>query len=158
MKELLQNFTIEQILVFVVLLAGAIKGVISFFDWVAERLRKVFNGQTKKEQETQNAKELIQKLFDMQKKTGEDIKQLSSHLDLLMESDKDDIKAWITREHHYFCYTLGYIDDYSLDCIEKRYKHYQDEGGNSFIADLMKELRALPKRASIGEKEDSRRG
>lgn len=158
MKELLQNFTIEQILVFVVLLAGAIKGVISFFDWVAERLRKVFNGQTKKEQETQNAKELIQKLFDMQKKTGEDIKQLSSHIDLLMESDKDDIKAWITREHHYFCYTLGYIDDYSLDCIEKRYKHYQDEGGNSFIADLMKELRALPKRASIGEKEDSRRG
>lgn len=158
MKELLQNFTIEQILVFVVLLAGAIKGVISFFDWVAERLRKVFNGQTKKEQETQNAKELIQKLFDMQKKTGEDIKQLSSHIDLLMESDKDDIKAWITREHHYFCYTLGYIDDYSLDCIEKRYKHYQDEGGNSFIADLMKELRALPKRASIGEKENSRRG
>lgn len=158
MKELLQNFTIEQILVFVVLLAGAIKGVISFFDWVAERLRKVFNGQTKKEQETQNAKELIQKLFDMQKKTGEDIKQLSSHIDLLMESDKDDIKAWITREHHYFCYTLGYIDDYSLDCIEKRYKHYQDEGGNSFIADLMKELRALPKRVSIGEKEDSRRG
>lgn len=158
MKELLQNFTIEQILVFVVLLAGAIKGVISFFDWIAERLRKVFNGQTKKEQETQNAKELIQKLFDMQKKTGEDIKQLSSHIDLLMESDKDDIKAWITREHHYFCYTLGYIDDYSLDCIEKRYKHYQDEGGNSFIADLMKELRALPKRASIGEKENSRRG
>lgn len=158
MKELLQNFTIEQILVFVVLLAGAIKGIISFFDWVAERLRKVFNGQTKKEQETQNAKELIQKLFDMQKKTGEDIKQLSSHIDLLMESDKDDIKAWITREHHYFCYTLGYIDDYSLDCIEKRYKHYQDEGGNSFIADLMKELRALPKRASIGEKENSRRG
>lgn len=158
MKELLQNFTIEQILVFVVLLAGAIKGVISFFDWVAERLRKVFNGQTKKEQETQNAKELIQKLFDMQKKTGEDIKQLSSHIDLLMESDKDDIKAWITREHHYFCYTLGYIDDYSLDCIEKRYKHYQDEGGNSFIADLMKELRALPKRVSIGEQESSRRG
>lgn len=158
MKELLQNFTIEQILVFVVLLAGAIKGVISFFDWVAERLRKVFNGQTKKEQETQNAKELIQKLFDMQKKTGEDIKQLSSHIDLLMESDKDDIKAWITREHHYFCYTLGYIDDYSLDCIEKRYKHYQDEGGNSFIADLMKELRALPKRVSIGEQASSRRG
>lgn len=158
MKELLQNFTIEQILVFVVLLAGAIKGVISFFDWVAERLRKVFNGQTKKEQETQHAQELIQKLFDMQKKTDEDIKQLSSQIDLLMESDKDDIKAWITREHHYFCYTLGYIDDYSLDCIEKRYKHYQDEGGNSFIADLMKELRALPKRASIGEKENSRRG
>lgn len=158
MKELLQNFTIEQILMFVVLLAGAIKGVISFFDWVAERLRKVFNGQTKKEQETQHVRELIQKLFDMQKKTDEDIKQLSSHIGLLMESDKDDIKAWITREHHYFCYTLGYIDDYSLDCIEKRYKHYQDEGGNSFIADLMKELRALPKRASIGEKENSRRG
>lgn len=158
MGELLQNFTVEQILIFVVLLAGAIKGIISFFDWTAERLRKLFNGQTKKEQESQKAQELIQKLFAMQKQTDEDIKKLSAHVDLLMESDKDDIKAWITREHHYFCYTLGYIDDYSLDCIEKRYKHYQDEGGNSFIADLMKELRTLPKKSSIGETPESRRG
>ena len=64
---------------------------------------------------------------------------------MLIESDKDDIKAWLTQQHHYFCFQKGYIDDYSLDCMEKRYKHYADEGGNSFVATLMSEVRALPK-------------
>jgi hypothetical protein len=43
--------------------------------------------------------------------------------------------------------SLNYIDDYSLDCLERRFKHYQDEGGNSYIEDLMKDLRSLSKRS-----------
>ena len=64
---------------------------------------------------------------------------------MLIESDRDDIKSFITREHHRFCYQVGWIDDFSLDCIEKRYKHYKNEGGNTFIDGFMEELRALPK-------------
>ena len=58
---------------------------------------------------------------------------------------KDDIKSWLVEKHHYFCYEKGYIDDYSLDCMERRYRHYADEGGNSYAATLMAEVRALPK-------------
>ena len=79
-----------------------------------------------------------------QKETDAILKDLSTKIDMLIDSDKDDIKSYITREHHYFCYKLGYIDDFSLDCIEKRFKHYSDEGGNSFIENFMKDLRALP--------------
>jgi hypothetical protein len=64
-----------------------------------------------------------------------------------VDSDKDDIKAFITDKHHYFCYERKWIDDYSMDCIERRYSHYKDEGGNSFIATLMDELKALPKQS-----------
>ena len=56
---------------------------------------------------------------------------------MLIESDKDDIKAYITREHHFFCYEQGWIDDFSLDCLEKRYAHYKIEGGNTFIDGFM---------------------
>lgn len=56
---------------------------------------------------------------------------------MLIDSDRDDIKSYITREHHYFCYQKGWIDDFSLDCCERRYKHYSDEGGNSFIGQFM---------------------
>ena len=66
--------------------------------------------------------------------------------DLLVESDKDDIKAFITREYHYFCEQKGWIDDYSMDCIERRYNHYLEERGNSFIAQLMEAIRALPRK------------
>ena len=38
----------------------------------------------------------------------------------------------------------GSIDYQSLDVLEHRFKHYVDEGGNSFIEDLMKDLRKLP--------------
>ena len=69
-------------------------------------------------------------------------------IETLIESDKDDIKAYITKEHHYFVYQKGWIDDYSLDCIERRYDHYVAEGGNSFIKGLMEEIRNLPKKES----------
>jgi hypothetical protein len=71
--------------------------------------------------------------------------ELEKKNDILIESDKDDIKAYITREYHYFVEEKKWIDKFSLDCIEKRYAHYVDEGGNSFILDLMNELRKLPK-------------
>ena len=74
------------------------------------------------------------------------IDKLEKKINILIDSDKDDIKAYIVDKHHHFCYDQRWIDDYSLDCLEKRYSHYTIEGGNSFIADLMSELRALPKK------------
>ena len=74
------------------------------------------------------------------------IDTLTEKVNILIDSDKDAIKAYITQQHHYFTYQKGWIDDYSLDCIERRYDHYQDEGGNSFISSLMEEIRNLPKK------------
>ena len=93
--------------------------------------------------------EQIKKLTEQQKATDEKIEKIIDAIELLTQSDKDDIKAWITEKHHYFCYEKGQIDDYSLDCIEKRYSHYKDEGGNSFIDDLMNDLRSLKKTSGL---------
>ena len=87
----------------------------------------------------------------MQNTQNETLRILTDKINLLIDSDKDSIKSFITDRHHHFCYDKKWIDDYSLDCIEKRYKHYTDEGGNSFIHDLMKELRALPKQPPHNE-------
>jgi hypothetical protein len=84
-------------------------------------------------------------LKENQERNNQYIRDLSAKIDMLIDSDKDDIKSYITREHHYFCYQKGWIDDFSLDCCERRYQHYSDEGGNSFIENFMEELRALPK-------------
>ena len=79
------------------------------------------------------------------------IDETNATISVLLASDKDDIKSWITEKHHYFCYERKCIDYQSLDCIEKRYGHYVDEGGNSFVADLMNEIRALPKVSTLKE-------
>lgn len=153
MKDLLQNFSIEQILLFVVCLAIAMRGVSSWFDWLKDKEDKIIQKKNRKNALQESVNNLIKTQENMkydidicQKQMKDMIKEINSSIILLTESDKDDIKAWITEKHHYFCYELGYIDDYSLDCIEKRYCHYKDEGGNTFIDTFMEDIRALPKR------------
>ena len=154
MKDLLNNFSIEQIILFIVLIAAAIKGVISWIDWAKERGDKIFHKKNEKltlQKSVENltkAQEAMKCDIDQcQLQLKNTINEIKAAIDLLTESDRDDIKAYITREHHYFCYVLGYIDDYNLDCLERRFRHYEDEGGNSFVSDLMKDIRALPKKA-----------
>jgi hypothetical protein len=145
MLELLSTFSIAQIMIFIVLLAIAIKKVSDFIDWLQSKISK----QNKKSQSEDEWKTKINTRLDSFDTTLDKIEgsvdKITDKVNILMESDKDDIKAFITREHHYFCYQQKWIDDYSLDCIEHRYKHYKEENGNSFISGLMDELRALPK-------------
>lgn len=152
MEALLKAYSLQDILIFMVLLAIAIKGAISFFDWAKERLGRVYKkeyAETKTQEDLdaklQQESVAIQKLEKNQAEMMTAMEELSNKIDALIDSDKDDIKSFLVKEHHYFCYQRGWIDDYSLDCCEKRYKHYVQEGGNSFIEDMMNEIRDLPK-------------
>lgn len=162
MKDLLSNYSIEQILLFIVLLAAAIKGVVSWIDWARNRGEKIIEKKNKRTALEDSVNKLIQSQKEMKNNINNcqiqiknNINDIRKAIDILTESDKDDIKAWITEKHHYFCYNIGWIDDYSLDCIEKRYGHYKDEGGNTFIDELMEEIRALPKRSEAFLKENN---
>lgn len=138
---LLANYSLSQILLFLVVFSIALKGVVTFWDWAIERLRKIF----KKESQEENDSKKIELLANRQDNFENTLKEINEKIDLLIQSDKDDIKSYITREHHYYCYQKKWIDDYTLDCIERRYNHYKEEGGNSFIEGLMKEIRSLQK-------------
>lgn len=163
MKELLQNYSLEEIIGFLVVFALAIKGFVQFWDWVFDRLRQVFDKRyqsneekEKLEERLKQHEEKINKMNESQEHIKEQIAKTNDLIQLLIDSDKDDIKAWITKEHHYFCYDKKFIDDYSLDCLERRFKHYKDEGGNSFIEDLMKEIRNLPKVSTTRVEEEDK--
>lgn len=152
MEALLATFSIQEILLFIVLFAVAVKGVVSFFDWAYARIRKVFI----KEQKQQKDNQQIELRFEkdetrVEELAGEHIRfdnnisEIKNAIKNLERMNKNDIKAWLTEKHHYFT-DKGWIDDYSLDCIEHRYQDYRSLDGNSFIKNLMQEIRALPKR------------
>lgn len=162
MKDLLLNYSINEILIFIVMLAIAIKWFLETVDWFKNRIN------TKTDKFAQHKKacdDLVKKVDFFCEKTKESIEKtalevaqikqsvekMQCTIDMLVESDKDDIKSWITDRHHFFVYEQKYIDDYHLDCVEKRYSHYIDEGGNSFIKALMEEIRNLPKISNIKE-------
>ncbi len=152
MEALLQAYSSSEIMTFLVMLAVAIKGAVSFCDWAKDRLRKISNKEYKRmskeedlEERLQEGSEVMNALEYNQQELSNTLEELSKKVNLLIESDKDDIKSFITREHHFFCYQQGWIDDYSLECCERRFSHYQQEGGNSFVGSFMNDLRRLPK-------------
>lgn len=156
MKDFLANYSASEILLFLVFFAIALKEGITLVDWLKERLRKVYDKDYKaKEERKEIEREIddLNKIFDERKKVDDGFEKINSaiskineQIEMLIVSDKESIKAFITEKHHYFVYEKGWIDDYSMDCIEKRFAVYQQEHGNSFVEDLMNEMRGLPKR------------
>lgn len=158
MEKFITKYTLQDILVFFIMFAIAIKELVTFFDWSISRVKQAMHKdqrvQTvdqKLEKQTkrrEHDKEEIEQQIIQLKQGDQQIKQMirdiNDKTNILIQSDKDGIKSWITKQYHYFM-RLGYIDNYSLDCLEKRFGHYKDEKGNSFIGQLMQELENLPK-------------
>lgn len=153
MEELLQQYSVSDILIFIVILALAIKELSSYIDWAKGKRNQCFTEEIGKRDKLEQFENLVKR----QNQTDNDIKEIKQSLQMLIQSDRDDIKAWITEKHHYFCYEKKYIDDYTLDCIEKRYAHYTNEGGNSFVEDLMIDLRELKKVSGLKEREENKK-
>lgn len=150
MKELLETYSIVEIIVFLVLAAAAVKCVIEFFDWSRKRLKDIFDKeynasqqQAKINRQFNDIDDRIKDLEQTQTNIVEKLDKVNDNINLLLASDMDDIKMDLTKEHHYYC-KQGWIDDYSLECCLKRYNHYKDEGGNSFIKRFIDELHELP--------------
>lgn len=141
MVQLFSKYSVSEIILFIVILSLALRRFVEFIDWLKKR--------TKQAVQEADAPALLQKA--VQKQSQEllliktELDSLKKSINLLIASDKDDIRQALTRDHHYFCYTLHSIDDYSLDCMERRYSHYTQEGGNSYVHTLMQDVRALPK-------------
>ncbi len=142
MAQLFTHYSLSEIILFILALSVAAKKFVEFIDWIRSRTRQAIKQADKPDEVQRVAKKNQSELQEIKK----EINELKESINLLIASDRDDIKASITKDHHYFCYQLGYIDDYSLDCMEKRYSHYKEQGGNSFIHLLMEQVRALPKK------------
>ena len=107
MNDLLTQFSIEQIILFIIALATSIKAITTFWDWAVDRLRKIFNKESEEKQDKKDiAKRIIEneqkinELSNSYKNTEQQIQELKDIIQMLIQSDKDDIKSWITEQHH----------------------------------------------------------
>ena len=142
MIQLFSHYSTGEVIMFIIILAIAIKEFVQFKDWAKIRTTQA----VKQSQQPAQLKQITEHHEEQINNIQTDIKDIKDSINLLIESDKDDIKQSLTKDHHYFCYKLKSIDDYSLDCMERRYSHYTEEGGNSFVETLMNEVRALPRK------------
>ena len=162
MLDLLAAFSVQQIIVYSVMLLFAIKGIIDLVIYFKDLYENKFNKDYSKKKQEESLEEhynhcieqhqesvkmyesLENKLDDWTKVVGEKIDKIEEQVTLLTQSDMHDIKGWIVEKHHKFI-KQGWIDDFTMDTLEHRYSDYKAEDGNSYVASLMKELRSLPK-------------
>ena len=126
MIELLGAYSIKDIIIFIFMIAVAIKEARQL--WIYYKKVRDENYKNDHKDETQD--EYI-------KKNQQTIEKLSKSMTLLIESDKDGIKAWIVSKYHQFKEHPEQLDDIEWDLLNKRFNHYKDQGGNSYIEDLM---------------------
>lgn len=145
MLDLLSKYSIKDIIIFIIILSLGIKQAIELIDWFKNKIKKntdeTISETERNKQIDEKLKHYDNKLNDMNAK----IEDTNAKLKLLLESDKDDIKSDIVQKYHFFCEQQKWIDDFSMDCLEKRYSHYVEENGNSYAESLMKALRKLPR-------------
>lgn len=159
MLELLSGYSLSQILIFITIFILAVKGLWEIVDFFKEKYQEKFKEDYDSEKNKEKINEKFDTLFENHKEVLGHIEKFNNKLndiqsaidktndriDNLTESDMYDIKYSIVQAYHFFVETQGWIDDYSLSVLISRYEIYSNEGGNSFIKDLMKEIRNLPK-------------
>jgi DNA anti-recombination protein RmuC len=161
MLELLAAFSVEQILVFSIMLILAIKGGVDLFDWAQEQYLKKFNKDYRALSEKESLEqhyekcrkqqaEFIEKyvalenrIYCLTEDINEKVNSIETQLTQLTKSDMHNIKSWVVEKHHYLT-EQGWVDDFTMDTIEKRFEDYQKEKGNSYVEGLVSEIRALP--------------
>lgn len=161
MIELLSTLSVTQIIIIIFMILFALKEAFTLFDFFTKKLRAVFN----KEHETKDEKkEILEKLetlsqsmktYEQQhEELVETIKEVQVEyrilfdeqqktLNTLIASDIEDIKSDIVKQYHNFT-EKQWIDDFSMDAIERRFARYEEEGGNSYVLNLVEKLRQLP--------------
>lgn len=161
MLEFFEHYSFNEIFLYTIMLLLTLKAAVEFVEWVKERYEKKFNKDhlalTKEkdleeyyatckkqyEQSVMQYKNLENKIDNFVNDVRHKVNKIENQLTQLTESDKHDIKGWIVEKHHHLI-KKGWVDDFTMDTLERRYSDYVAEDGNSYIASLMEELRALP--------------
>lgn len=148
MEELLARFELTDIIIMLTLLIVGVEKLIKAIDWLRARFRKSYDEENTLKEEVED----LNKFYEEKKVVDEGFAKVNARIDkicdlvdMLVESDKESIKAYITERHHFFVQERKWIDYHSMDCLERRFAIYEREHGNSFVEDLMNDLRQLPK-------------
>ena len=144
-QTLLEQFDIKTIFTILLLVFFAIIEIMRGIDYLRNKGKNKIKQLEQEKQRISSLEKLEQNNEDSVQQVKTDVEEIKQNVNLLIESDKDDIRAWITDKYHYFM-TLKYIDDFTLDCLERRFKSYKQEGGNTYVDSMMEELRRLPRK------------
>lgn len=138
MSELLTKFDITTIILVLFMTAFAIREVFELYHYFHDKIYGRYEKQD-------NTKDTIDNLSTTLASVLQQVKDIDKKINLLQESDKDAIKSWIVGLYHKYKENPKELGAMQMDLLERRYGHYKDQGGNSYIDQLMEDLRTIYK-------------
>lgn len=139
MAALVAKYGVDAIIVFCIMLAIAIKEFIELVKYFKKVIKEQVHKSEKNDEQdallannSEQIKEILITVKDVQKKVG-----------ILETSDKDGIKAWIVDQYEKVTDDNSKLTEMGWDLLQRRFKHYKDEGGNSYIESLMDEMKEI---------------
>jgi hypothetical protein len=163
MIELLTTYNLKQLIIYTAIMVIAVKGCWDMIDFFKKKYKEKFKKDYEFEVNKENLKKqheayteqhqqlmtnyntIEQKVDNLTETMNHGFDIINKRIDALTVSDMHDIKSSIVKDYHHYVENQKWIDDFSLDTLELRFQDYKDEGGNSYIAGLMSEIRQLPK-------------
>ena len=136
MVQFFQQYTIEATIIFLFMLGTALK---QGYELVQYFRNKTFNHVDKVREQEETLGQVIKNMQQQQKQ----LQSITDKIDELLASDKDSIKSWIVMLYKQYKKDPFGLDSMQMDLLERRFSHYKQEGGNSYIDNLMQELREI---------------
>lgn len=136
MVQFFQNYTIEATLVFLFMLGVALKQGLELVQYFRNKAVDQVDRVRDREQGFTRALEQIAT-------QNSQLMKINEKIDALLASDKDAIKSWIVIFYKQYKEDPSKLDSMQMDLLERRFAHYIKLGGNSYVDNLMQELREI---------------
>lgn len=139
MENLLNTFDFKTIMLVLFLVAVGVRELIQLYRYFRMRIYGKFEMQDTEKETMNNMEKSMQSVLL-------ELKDIDKKLTLLQVSNRDSIKSWILMSYQKYKENSAQLDSMQMDLLERRYQHYKDQGGNSYIDEIMDELRAIYKK------------
>ena len=136
MVQFFQQYTIEVTIIFLFMFGTALK---QGYELVQYFRNKTVDHVDKIREQEEALEQVIKNMQQQQKQ----LQSITDKIDELLVSDKDSIKSWIVMLYKQYKKDPSGLDSMQMDLLERRFSHYKQEGGNSYIDNLMQELREI---------------
>lgn len=152
LSTLFATYSLESVIILIVMLLLVIKFVWELVVWFKDKLKGGYDRERERNEmnaeimaEFQKLNSRLDTFKDRLDRIDDSNENTNRRLSFIEERQQENTKSFLIDAHHKFCYQLKAIDDINLQSIERRYMYYKAAGGNSFIDQLMQEIRALPR-------------
>lgn len=149
---LLTQHSVEELILLIIIILFVLKVLNELFSYFYDKAKNYFGIKNEQESWEKGVSESLQDISDeikvlkeQNKKTHQHQKDIDAAIALVQERLQENTRSYLIDAHHKFCYEVHAIDDLNLQAMERRYLYYKTAGGNSFVDNLMDEVRTLPK-------------